>query len=74
MKILGAGFIILLFIVSVVLLAIGITTWVNSLNDPNIAGTFFGMLFGIVFAVLGGVALILDLILLVIFKRKRKVS
>lgn len=72
MKFLGVTFIFVLFVISIVALAVGIMTWMNATSDQNAVGTFFGLLFGMAITILGGVLLLIDIILIIIYKRRAK--
>jgi len=64
---------ILLAFLGLLILYIGISTYVQGINNPNHIGIIPGMLFGGAFIVLGGIVLAFDLILLIIFLiRKRR--
>lgn len=64
---------ILLAFLGLLILYIGISTYVQGINNPNQIGIIPGMLFGGAFIVLGGIVLAFDLILLIIFLiRKRR--
>lgn len=62
----------LLLIFGLFVLGSGISTWISAINSEEVAGVFFGITFAYVFMILGGVILLFDLILLIIYLLRRK--
>lgn len=63
---------IVLAVLGALTLGIGIVAYVNAVNSGEVLGTFFGMLFSFVPIIIGGVILLVDLVILVVFLSKRR--
>lgn len=63
---------ILLGIIGTFVLVVGITTWVGVINNEGVVDTFISLTFGIAFTIMGGVILLIDLIILLIYLNRKK--
>ena len=63
----------IIFIIGIIVLAVGINAWVNSVKTKEVVSVFFGLIFGMSLTIAGGVIVLLVLVsFLISFLKKSK--
>jgi len=63
---------IILLIVGAFLTYLGVNIYIDAINQQDVIGTPFGMIFGLSIAIIGGGTLLFDLIVLIIYLLRQR--